>query len=413
MLNSLGANLLSRAYHRGRLGGNWSARMRDRNARLGSRFQQVLRAVICSCLWIGSLVRVRIQRPTARIVRRSRSNPVSKRRQIPLLIGIALMAALALAVYLRKQAPPEVARLLPEADAIVYFDLKPLRTLTHFDLHVGTRAAAYQTFLDATGIDPERDLDEAAFALHRMANPNGPNGLVAYSEVFAARFDGARLSQYLSTQASATESYAGHTIFDIPIDGRTLRVAILGYEMVAASNAPTPEQIHSIIDRYHTAALPFSGSTLLAEHYHDVPLLSQVWGIGKIGLPFADGHTLSLLGIPIPLSAETTFVASVRYLGSLHLRVEEIAANADSAQATTRVAGVALQVLRSLQAADISSDPAKVALGDFLNSATVQQQDNRVVLRAVVPTSLLENLVSGTGPTSQPDGTGTVPAPSQ
>ena len=342
-----------------------------------------------------------------------------KRLRIPLLIVVAAVAALAVAVYLRKQAPPEAARLLPEADAIVYFDLKPLRALTNFHLHPSAHSAAYQAFLDATGIDPERDLDAAAFALHRMSDPNGPNGPIAYSEVFNARFDGERLSQYLASQSEATESYAGHTIYDIPIDGRTLRVTILGYEMVAASNAPTPEQIHSIIDRYHTAALPFAGSTLLAEHYHDVPLLSQAWGIGKIGLPFADGHALSLLGIPIPLSADTTFIASVRYLGSLHLRVEEIAASADAAQATTRVAGVALQVLRSLQAADASTnasaDPAKAALGDFLNSATVQQQDNRVVLRAVVPASLLEEMLSGSGASaaSLPGGSDAPPAPPQ
>jgi hypothetical protein len=338
---------------------------------------------------------------------------VRKRFRFPLLVVVAAVAALALAVYLRKQAPPEVARLLPEADAILYFNLQPLRTLTRFQLRPSEHSAAYQTFLDATGIDPERDLDEAAFALHRMADPNGPNGPVAYSEVFNARFNGERLSQYLSAQSSSTEGYAGHIIYDIPIAGRTLRVTILGYEMVAASNAPTPEQIHSIIDRYHTAALPFSGSTLLADHYHEVPLLSQAWGIGKIGLPFVDGHVLSLLGIPIPMSADTTFIASVRYLGALHLRVEEIAASADAAQATTRVATVALQVLRSLQASDANQDPAKAALGDFLNSAVVQQQDNRVVLRATVPASLLENLLSGSASTDLPGSTGAPPAPAQ
>ncbi len=371
----------------------------------------IFNAVICSWLWIFSWVCAPSNPRSDCQFCRSRWKPVRKRVRIPLLVVVAAVAALAAAVYLRKQAPPEVARLLPEADAIVYFNLQPLRTLTHFQLRSSAHSDAYQAFLDATGIDPERDLDEAAFALHRMADPNGPNGPVAYSEVVNARFDGERLSQYLASQSSGTESYAGHTLYDIPIQGRTLRVTILGYEMIAASNAPTPEQIHSIIDRYHTAALPFSGSTLLAEHYHDVPLLSQAWGIGKIGLPFIDGHTLSLLGIPIPLSADTTFIASVRYLGALHLRVEEIAANTDAAQATTRVAGVALQVLRSLQASDASPDPAKAALGDFLNSATVQQQDNRVVLRAVVPTSLLENLLSGSGSTDMPGGTETAPAP--
>ena len=58
--------------------------------------------------------------------------------------------------------------------------------------------------------------------------------------------------------------------------------------MLAVCNTPTPEQIHSIIDRHRTAALPFAGSSLLAHHYHEVPLLSLAWGVGQIGLPFSE-----------------------------------------------------------------------------------------------------------------------------
>src|SRR5271165_6731414 len=107
-----------------------------------------------------------------------------KRTRYSLLVVLALVAALAVAVWLRKTAPPEAARLLPESDAILYVDLKPLRAATHFDRTPVVRSPDYQRFIDATGIDPERDLDAAAFALHRMDDPNGPNGPVAYSEVF-------------------------------------------------------------------------------------------------------------------------------------------------------------------------------------------------------------------------------------
>ncbi len=67
-----------------------------------------------------------------------------------------------------------------------------------------------------------------------------------------------------STRTPPREIYAGHTIYSIPSEGRTVRVAQIGYDMVAVSNTPTPEQIHSIIDRHRTAALPFSGSSLLS-----------------------------------------------------------------------------------------------------------------------------------------------------
>jgi hypothetical protein len=317
-----------------------------------------------------------------------------KRTWTSILIALSVLAALLLAVYLRKKAPPEAARLLPEADAIVYFNLRPLRTLTHFEPYPVEHDAAYQAFTQATGIQFERDLEEAAFAIHRMPDPTGPNGAVAYSEVFVGRFDGVRLAHWLAAQSADTERYADHDIYRIPHEGRTVRVTLLGYDMVAVSNTPTPEQVHSIIDRYHSAALPFSGPTLLAQHYSDVPLLAQAWGIGKIGLPFGRGHDLRFLGVPLPLPADTTFIASVRYLGSLRLRVEEIAPTEGAAQAFAQVANLTIQLLRSGLTSDTSQDPALANWQKFLNSATVQQKGDRAILQAVLPVGLLEDLLS-------------------
>ena len=98
---------------------------------------------------------------------------------------------------------------------------------------------------------------------------------------------------------------------------------------------PTPEQIHSILDRHRAAASPFSGSSLLSERYRDVPAFSSAWAIGHIGLPFSDRGYISILGLQLPLTEDTTFVASLRYLGTLHLRIEQIApTEADAAKAT-------------------------------------------------------------------------------
>src|SRR5450755_1220225 len=250
-----------------------------------------------------------------------------KRTRYSLLLMLALVAALIVAVWLRKTAPPEAARLLPESDAILYINLRPLRVATNIERTPVSRSPDYQHFVDATGIIPERDLDAAAFALHRMDDPNGPNGLVAYSEVFEGRFDGARLARYLGSIASSQEDYAGHTIFTIPIEGRQLRIAQLGYDTIAASNMPTTEQIHAMLDRYRAAASPFSGSSLLAARYRDVPLLSSAWGIGHVGLPFSERGHITVFGLELPLPEDTTFVASLRYgVGGLHLRVEQIAA---------------------------------------------------------------------------------------
>src|SRR6201996_9812391 len=145
-----------------------------------------------------------------------------RRTRLPITVVALFLLLLAVAVYLRKKAPPEAARLLPESDGIVFLNLRPIRSVTRFDQHQVTHAPDYQSFIDATGIQFERDLDEAAFALHRMPNPSGPNGAVAFSEVFVGHFNGRRLANYLAGIAQSQETYAGHTIYNIPSEGRTV-----------------------------------------------------------------------------------------------------------------------------------------------------------------------------------------------
>ena len=162
-----------------------------------------------------------------------------RRTKLSIAIVFVVLLLLAGAIYLRKEAPPEAARLLPESDGIVYFNLRPLRSATHFDQHPVQHSPEYQKFIDATGIQVEKDLDEAAFALHRMPNPHGANGAMAFSEVFVGHFDGRQARRVSGDLATSQEDYAGHTIYNIPSEGRTVRVAVLGYDIVAASNTPS------------------------------------------------------------------------------------------------------------------------------------------------------------------------------
>jgi hypothetical protein len=320
-----------------------------------------------------------------------------KRTRYSLLLMLALVSALIVAVVLRKAAPPETARLLPESDAILYLNLRPLRAATHFDRNPVVRSPDYQRFVDATGIVPERDLDAAAFAMHRMDNPNGPNGPVAYSEVFDGRFDGVRLARYLGSIATSQEDYAGHTIFTIPIEGRQLRIAQLGYDTIAASNMPTTEQIHAMLDRYRASASPFSGSSLLAARYRDVPLLASAWGIGHVGLPFSERGRIQVFGLQLPLPEDTTFIASLSYrLGALHLRVEQIApSDADAARSTAALDSL-VQLLRAIQpkVAAQSDKPDADAVREFTASLKIEQHKDRAVLTANLPLELLRKLAA-------------------
>jgi hypothetical protein len=317
-----------------------------------------------------------------------------RRTRVTIAIVVVVLLLLAGAIYLRKKAPPEAARLLPESDGIVYINLRPLRSATHFDRHPVRHDTDYQHFIDETGIEAERDLDEVAFALHRMPDPNGPNGPVAFSEVFVGHFDGRRLSRYLASVAASTETYAGHEIYRIPSEGRTVRVTLLGYDMVAVSNTPSDEQIHSILDRYRTAAMPFTGSSLLAEHYSDVPLLSLAWGVGQIGLPLSGpAGGLRVMGMSLPLTFDATFVASLSWTGKTRLRVEEIAPDEAAAKASADSIESILSLIRAAQdAAPMgTADPETRTL---LDSAQIEHYKNRVVLTATIPAGLLQSLVS-------------------
>ena len=320
-----------------------------------------------------------------------------KRTRYSLLLMLALVAALIAAVWLRKTAPPEAARLLPESDAILYVNLRPLRAATHFDRNPVSRSPDYQHFVDATGIVPERDLDAAAFALHRMDNPKGPNGPVAYSEVFEGRFDDKRLAGYLGGIATSQEEYAGRIIFTIPIEGRRLRIAQLGYDTIAASNMPTTEQIHAMLDRYRASASPFSGSSLLAARYGDVPLLSSAWGIGHVGLPFSERGRITVFGLELPLPEDTTFVASLRYgVGALHLRVEQIAPSEADAARSAEALGSLVQLIQAIQpnVTAQSDKPDADAVREFTTSLKIEQHKDRAVLTANLPVELLKKLAT-------------------
>ncbi len=318
-----------------------------------------------------------------------------RKRTVSTLVAVlALVCALAVGVYVWQVAPPRVARLLPESDAMLYVDLKPLRTATHFD-RKPISPNSFQPFIDATGILPERDLDAFALALHRLPNSNGPNGPDAFSLVFACRFNRIRLARYLTAIATAQETYAGRTIYAVPSQGRIVRVAILGSDLVATSNAPTPEQIHSMLDRERTAAAnPFAGSALLEARFPDVTAFSTAWAIGRIGLPFAEDGRISILGLELPLAAGSAFVASLRYTTHLSLRVDQIALSDAEAARTAHSLNSLLSLMRSIQLAQqpVPRTAAEAALRDFLNSAVITQHTGRVTLTGSLPGNDLKDL---------------------
>jgi hypothetical protein len=188
------------------------------------------------------------------------------RRTFPIFLTVVLIvAAVILAVQLRKHAPPEPARLLPGADAYVYVNLGWIRKANSGkELPAVCHDPEYERFIRETGFQFERDLDEAAFAVHYPANwPSGGTGGSApeprFSEVLVGKFHGERLTAYLRQIAQSIENYESVDIFTIRVEGRSLRVALLSADSVAVSNHDDPAVIRGMVDRSKRLASPFGG----------------------------------------------------------------------------------------------------------------------------------------------------------
>lgn len=323
----------------------------------------------------------------------------------------ALTAMLLLAAFLLLlgwalwRQPPELARLLPEADAIVYADLRPARLLLRLNPQPVAHSPDFQRFIDQTGILPERDLEQTAFALHRMPDPSGPNGLVGYSELLSGHFDRERLVAYLRSIAASEETYAGHEILLIPISlppggttppaARTLRIAVLDRDTVAASNMPTAEQMHAMLDHARGPHLLAGGPSLLGHLYSELPVASTAWGVGELALPFADTGHVALLGLSLPIPPRQPMLASLRYTTALQLRLELLAGSDSAAITQADALRSLLDVVRAIglgPASTAASPPA----AELVRSVTISPEHDRTLIRATVSPALLRTL-AGSG----------------
>jgi hypothetical protein len=329
------------------------------------------------------------------------------KRTLPILLAVAIVAAaVTVAVQLREHAPPEAARLLPGADAFAYFDLSWVRRANvEKELPTVSHDPEYERFIRETGFQFERDLDEAAFAVHYPARwPGGGTGGSAqeprFSEVLVGRFQGERLTAYLRQVARSSENYQSIDIFTIPIEGRTLRVAVLSADSVAASNHDDPAVIRGMIDRSRRLASPFGGPALLRQYYKDVQLASLAWAVARVE-PHAEGAGTWGALFPSP----ATVVASGSYLSPIHLnlkadalrvRAEAFTESDEAARALVDKASVFLALSHSAESA-VGGHGTDTDVKAFFDSLQVKQEGDRAVLSASVPYGFLHKMLAESG----------------
>ncbi|HZE26975.1 MAG TPA: hypothetical protein VE083_06290 [Terriglobales bacterium] len=330
------------------------------------------------------------------------------RRRVPVLLAVLVVAAAVFAVVqLRRRAPPEAARLLPGADGFFYVNLKWLRTLKAIgQLPLVPHDPDYEQFIQETGFQFERDLDEAAFAVHYPASwGNGATGgsgsQARFSEVFVGKIQSQRLNAYLHKIARAVENYHSADIYSIPLEGRTVRVAMLNVDSVAVSNHDDPAVIRGIVDRSHKLASPFAGPALLRQYYKSLPVVSKTlpvvklaWFIGRIQPSRELGSWSMLFQKPSPVVVSAYYPV---YSSSLHVRAEAFSENEDDAQGLTDKVSRFLSLFHAAETsvATQGTDPDVKA---FFESLSVQRQGDRAVLTASIPPGFLRKVVEESPP---------------
>ncbi|HEY1462014.1 MAG TPA: hypothetical protein VGF44_01195 [Terriglobales bacterium] len=316
------------------------------------------------------------------------------RRRLPIWLGVLLViAAVSIIVVLRKHAPPEPARLLPGADGFFYVNLKWVRrTNVTGQLPGVSHDPDYEKFVEQTGFDFERDLNQAAFAIHYPASlpmearADGPR----FSEVFVGKIDGQRLRDYLKGVATSVEPYRSIDIYNIPLEGRTVRVAILNWDTVAASNHPDPQVIRGMVDRSKKLASPFGGPQLLRQYYKHVPLASLAWAVIKVS-PDSGTTTPGPIDISFLFNNPAVVVTSARWLGSLHLRAAAYTDNPDQAQHVADQLNTFLAMFHAAES-NVTGQGPDMDVKGFFNSLKVEQDNKVTALTAILPPGFMKKM---------------------
>jgi hypothetical protein len=321
-----------------------------------------------------------------------------RRRNIIIIVVVlaALVAATAL-LLLRRGNAPQAARLLPAADAYFYIDLTPLRAAGLFKNALANVDPDYAQFVSDTGFQFERDLDQAAFAVHlppaAAADSRTPPE-TRYSEVFVGRFDGAKLAAYLRRTAESSRPYGNTLIYSIPLPGRTLRVAVLSKRMVASSNAESARAIQEIIDNY-AETFTGGGPELLRRYYRHVPAASLAWAVARTASAGQQGNARFVMpgGFDLFFPPETVIVVAVRYLGSVEVRADAFTHTQEEAQRISDQLNALLALARTAEfrAQAGAVDPDFKA---FFDSISISQFPDRAELNATIPPGFVRKLVS-------------------
>jgi hypothetical protein len=321
-----------------------------------------------------------------------------RRKLLISAILLVCLGAIAFFLWQRATRPPEAVRLLPEGDVLVYANLQPLHLFEFGKSRPVQIEGDYRDFMDQTGIQPERDLEQVAMS--RRDTPDGKD--TESSEVFAGKFDQQRLQAYLEKISAGSEAYRNHTIYTVQHEGHLVRVSILDSNRVAVTNMEEPEPMRGIINAFQN--LP-RGPSLLRDYYSRVPATALAWAIVRTP---ANSKAFELPNGPsFDFLQNTITVAWLRYQGDAFVQADVIAPTDSDARHVADSITAFLWMLRTVSQSlnPRGSDPDVKAAFDNIQ---VGQNKNVAVVTATLSQRMLKKLVTE----AQPESTAPVPSPS-
>ena len=297
-----------------------------------------------------------------------------------------ILGAIVVALLLRKRAAPDAARLLPNADAILYVNLEPIRLLTDLGKHP---PKIVNRSMRSSSSRPDSNLNAISIARLWPFTTHKPRKILRKRLVTARscrRIRQAARQQYLRKLAKTVERYNDFDFTSFPSKAVRCAWSCWGRHGCRFQHRGRG-RIHGMVDRYKQAALPFAGPELVHDYYARVPLGSVVWTVARILLTSAPQDRSELL-LPGSWSSllprGSVVIASARPLNEVHLRALVITKSETEARNFSERVNAFLALFKTI---DISLDgggpdpDVKKAFDSF----AIHQDKNEAVLTASVP----------------------------
>jgi len=312
------------------------------------------------------------------------------------LLVVVVAAGIVTFAYLRYRQPSLTLRLLPDtAEAYIYVDLRPIRTVTEIKPGTLVEDEEVRAFSRETGIVPEQDLEEAAIGVLpaepvRSGGPSAPER--RFAETFAGNFDEAKLIDFLRKRATTVDRYDGTEIFVIPREDRTVRISILDSRIVAVTNSTSADPIQRIIDRFHRRQAA-RAPDFVRRNFDRVPLGAIAWAIARMNSGPDQGVLPLPGGIEFKVPYNTEVIASVRVLSSLELRAEAKLKDEAAAQRLSNEIGTYLTLFNAVEMA-VGTKGADADVKQLFQNLKLERDKERVIVSAQVPLRFLQKLAS-------------------